>query len=162
MCNCGVVIGLSNTSPIYEHAIFSSDPDQVSRSEDKMIAFTWDNFLKDPSQPQWLLRFPMVKATLRAMDTVTAFIDASDSSYQLDYYTIGGSSKRGWTSWMVGAIDGHRVIAIVPIVLDAINFVEVMHHQYRSYGGWSWALNDYYELNITVNFSLRNFAWDWI
>jgi PhoPQ-activated pathogenicity-related protein len=40
------------------------------------------------------------------------------------------------------------VMGIVPIVLDAINFVEVEHHQWRSYGGWSWALNDYYEMDI--------------
>ena len=34
-------------------------------------AYTWDHYLKDTSQPEWLLRFPMVKATLRAMDTIT-------------------------------------------------------------------------------------------
>jgi PhoPQ-activated pathogenicity-related protein len=39
-------------------------------------------------------------------------------------------------------------MAICPIVLDAINFVDVEHHQWRSYGGWSWALKDYYEMNI--------------
>ena len=41
-------------------------------------------------------------------------------------------------------------MAIVPIVLDAINFVSVEHHEWRSYGGWSWALKDYYEMNLTV------------
>lgn len=37
-----------------------------------------------------------------------------------------GASKRGWTTWLVGAVDTTRVMAIVPIVLDAINFVKVI------------------------------------
>jgi PhoPQ-activated pathogenicity-related protein len=44
-----------------EHIVFSSDPLQKSRTEDAIIAFTWDHFLKDPSDPTWLVRFPMVK-----------------------------------------------------------------------------------------------------
>lgn len=106
--------------------------------------------MKDPSQPEWLLRFPMVKATLRAMDTITDFTKKKfpEANYQIDYYTIAGASKRGWTTWDVGVVDPERVMAICPIVLDAINFVDVEHHQWRSYGGWSWALKDYYEMNI--------------
>jgi PhoPQ-activated pathogenicity-related protein len=46
------------------------------------------------------------------------------------------------------------VTGIVPIVLDAINFVEVEHHQWRSYGGWSWALNDYYEMDIMTRLDI--------
>jgi PhoPQ-activated pathogenicity-related protein len=41
-----------------------------------------------------------------------------------------------------------RVVAIVPIVLDIINFVTTEHHQYRSYGGWTWAINDYWEMDV--------------
>ena len=33
-------------------------------------------------------------------------------------------------------MDTKRVIGVVPIVLDAINFVAVEHHQFRSYGGY--------------------------
>ena len=63
---------------------------------------------------------------------------------------------RGWTTWLMGAVDPTRVMAIVPIVLDAVNFVAVMHHQFRSYGGWSFALSDYYEMNITSRFDSPN------
>jgi PhoPQ-activated pathogenicity-related protein len=68
--------------------------------------------LKDPSQPEWLLRFPMVKATLRAMDTVTAFMVKKfpEMNVQIDYYTIAGASKRGWTTWDVGAVDPERYV----------------------------------------------------
>ena len=58
----------------------------------------------------------------------------------LDYYSVAGASKRGWTTWLVGAVDPTRVVAIIPIVLDAINFVAVEKHQWRSYGGWASAL----------------------
>ncbi len=43
--------------------------------------------------------------------------------------------KTGWTAWDVAAVDSKRVIGVVPIVLDAINFATVEHHQFRSYGG---------------------------
>lgn len=46
-----------------EHLLFSSDPIQKQRSEDAIIAFTWDHFLKDASDPTWLVRFPMVRMT---------------------------------------------------------------------------------------------------
>jgi PhoPQ-activated pathogenicity-related protein len=137
-----------------EHVTFSGDPLQKSRSEDAIIAYTWDHYLKDPTKPEWLVRLPMVKAVLRAMDATTEFISTMkpELGLQLDYYTIAGASKRGWTTWLMGAVDPTRVMAIVPIVLDAVNFVEVMHHQYKSYGGWSFALEDYYDMNITSRF----------
>jgi len=39
-------------------------------------------------------------------------------------------------------------MAIAPVVLDAINFVEVEHHQWMSYGGWTFALQDYIDMDI--------------
>jgi len=147
--NSNIIIGCLFQIP-NERTTFASDPLQKSRSEDAVIAFTWDHFLKDQSDPTWLLRFPMVKATLRAMDTITDFCAKKfpEKNYQLDYYTIAGASKRGWTTWDVGAVDPKRVVAICPIVLDAINFVAVEKHQWKSYGGWTWALIDYYDMNI--------------
>ena len=138
-----------------ERVIFSSDPLQKSRGEDAVIAFTWDHFLKDPSDPTWLLRFPMVKASVRAMDAMTEFV-SQKYNVNLDAFVVSGASKRGWTAWDVAAVDNKRVIGVVPIVLDAINFVTVEHHQFRSYGGWTFALSDYTELNITQRFDDPN------
>lgn len=47
-------------------------------------------------------------------------------------------------------------VAIVPVVLDAINFVDVEHHQWQSYGGWTWALQDYTDMNIMVSATRPN------
>lgn len=141
-----------------QKVIFAQDPLQKARSEDAIIAYTWDHFLKDPSQPDWLVRFPMVKASLRAMDTMNAFIQEKfpTQNYNLDSFAVAGASKRGWTTWLVGAVDPLRVKIIIPIVLDAINFVKVMHHQYQLYGGWSFALEDYTDMNITQRMDSDN------
>lgn len=141
----GALFGVPN-----EHTTFALDPKQQSRTEDAIIAYTWDHFINHPDQPDWLVRFPMVKASLRAMDAIKQFSQQTfpelESSF--DYFVVAGASKRGWTTWCVGAMDTDRVAAIVPIVLDAINFVEVMHHQFKSYGAWSFALGDYADMDI--------------
>lgn len=133
-----------------EHIIFAADPKQQSRSEDAVIAYTWDHFLRDPSQPEWLVRFPMVKASLRAMDAMKEFCQYKfpELGTSLDYFGVSGASKRGWTTWLVGAVDPNRVKLIIPVVLDAINFVAVEHHEFMSYGAWSFALTDYADMDI--------------
>ena len=145
----GIITGCLFQIP-NEHTTFVSDPIQKSRGEDAIIAFTWDHFLNNPKDTEWLLRFPMVKGSLRAMDAMTEFVSKKlpELETSLDYYVVAGASKRGWTTWDVGAVDPDRVVAIIPIVLDAINFVQVMHHQYQSYDGWTWALSDYLDMNI--------------
>ena len=52
-----------------------------------------------------------------------------------------------WTTWTVGAVDP-RVIAIIPIVMDELNFLENLKHHYRSLAGWTFAFKDYYEVGI--------------
>lgn len=100
-----------------ENMVFSSDPEQKSRGEDAIIAFTWAHFLDNPEEPEWLVRLPMVKASVRAMDTITAYAAEKLHIKNLDYYSVTGASKRGWTTWDVGAVDykSGRVAAIIPI-----------------------------------------------
>ena len=76
----------------------------------------------------------MVKASMRAMDAMADFVKTAlpQHNANLDSFVVAGASKRGWTTWLVGAVDQPRVKAIVPIVLDAINFVAVEHHQWQS------------------------------
>jgi PhoPQ-activated pathogenicity-related protein len=147
-----------------EHITFQSDAIQKSRTEDAIIAFTWDHFLNDPTDPTWLVRFPMVKASVRAMDAVSEWLAAPATvakvpevdGYTGSYVSVAGASKRGWTTWLVGAVDPARVVAIIPIVLDALNFINFGHKQYKSLDGWSFALSDYYEMNITARFDDPN------
>jgi PhoPQ-activated pathogenicity-related protein len=56
---------------------------------------------------------------------------------------VAGQSKRGWTTWLMGGIDD-RIVALAPVVLSCLNMVENFHHYWRSLGGWSFALYDYW------------------
>ena len=41
-------------------------------------------------------------------------------------------------------------------VLDELNFVQNIKHHFRAYGGWSFALTDYYALNFTAQLDNPN------
>jgi PhoPQ-activated pathogenicity-related protein len=90
----------------------------------------------------------MAKAGVRALDTLTAFAKTLEPSYNITSFMVAGGSKRGWTTYLVAAADT-RVFAIIPEVLTCLNFVAVMRHQYRAYGGWSFSNKDYFNENIT-------------
>ena len=80
-----------------------------------------------------------VKSSIAAMNATTEFMATSKSvarAQTLRRWIVAGASKRGWTTWLVGAVDP-RVIGIVPLVMDELNFVKNIHHHYRAYGGWS-------------------------
>lgn len=117
-----------------------------SRTEDEIIAYTWEKFLKTGDET-WPLRLPMTKAAVRAMDTVTAFCgDAERGKVQVDKFVVAGGSKRGWTTWTTAAVDD-RVVAIVPMVIDVLNNEKSMEHHFRAYGFWAPAIGDYINLH---------------
>ncbi len=118
-----------------------------SRTEDGIIAYSWDKFLRTGDET-WPLRLPMTKASVRAMDVITTFCGGLESGKaDVDRFVIVGGSKRGWTTWTTAAVDD-RVIAIVPAVIDVLNVEKSLDHHYRSYGFWAPALDDYTEMGI--------------
>ena len=135
---------------------FPGDPLNENRKEDAVIAYTWWHYLNDPnSNPEWLLNLPMTKASVRAMDTITAFMTSETSPQEIkdlnsepSQFIVSGGSKRAWITWNTAAVDP-RVMGIVPVVMDILNAVENLHHQYRAYGGWSFPFEDYWKMNIT-------------
>ncbi|XP_066292659.1 autocrine proliferation repressor protein A-like [Branchiostoma lanceolatum] len=131
-----------------QHLVFKNDSLQKRRTEDAIIAFTWRHFLDNPDQPEWLLRNPMTKAAVRAMDTVQDFAKKMVGN-QPEKFMVAGESKRGWTTWTTAAVD-KRVFAIAPIVMDLLNMQKNLHHFYRALGGWTFAFDDYYDSNITA------------
>ncbi|GAQ86524.1 hypothetical protein KFL_002940100 [Klebsormidium nitens] len=126
---------------------FADDPDGRPRSEDALIAFTWRHFLDHPDEVEWPARFPMVKAAVRAMDTVQAYARQLLGN-QIENFAVVGASKRGWVAWLTAAVD-KRVTCAVPIVMDLLNAQANLAHFYRSLGGWPFTFRDYYDLNIT-------------
>jgi PhoPQ-activated pathogenicity-related protein len=119
--------------------------DGKPRTEDELIAYTWDKFLHG-GDDQWPARLPMTKAAVRALDTVTSF--CRSGSVTVDRFVVAGASKRGWTTWTTAAVD-KRVIAIVPMVIDVLNIVPSFRHHLAVYGYYAPAVNDYEEIGIT-------------
>jgi PhoPQ-activated pathogenicity-related protein len=118
------------------------------RTEDSLIAYTWDKFLRTGDE-RWPARLPMTKAAVRALDTITAFCssDEAGTKTKIDKFVVAGGSKRGWTTWTTAAVD-KRVVAIVPIVIDMLNVVPSFKHHYGAYGFWAPAVGDYQEMGI--------------
>ena len=122
--------------------------DTIDRYEDDLIAYGWNKFLKGGAKNEkveWLLRFPMTRAVVRAMDVVQEI--SSVKSNSVNSFFISGASKRGWTTWTTAAVD-KRVIGMAPLVIDCLNIVPSFEHHYRLYGDWSPAVEDYVNFNI--------------
>ncbi|QDV25506.1 PhoPQ-activated pathogenicity-related family protein [Aureliella helgolandensis] len=120
--------------------------DGVPRSEDDLIGYTWDQYLKT-GEPNWLARNAMIKSAVRAMDTMTAVTAEVAAGHELNQFVVAGGSKRGWTTWLTGAMD-KRVVAIVPIVIDVLNTDKSMRHHFAAYGYWAPAIANYVQHHI--------------
>lgn len=120
--------------------------DGIPRTEDDLIAYTWDQFIKT-GQPNWLARNAMIKSAVRAMDTMTAVTAEVADGFKVDKFVVAGASKRGWTTWLTGAMD-KRVVAIIPIVIDVLNTDKSMRHHFAAYGYWAPAIGNYVQHHI--------------
>jgi PhoPQ-activated pathogenicity-related protein len=113
--------------------------------EDEIISHTFAQFMKT-NDVEWPLLLPMVKSVVRAMDAIEEF---SKAEWQLDVerFLVTGASKRGWTTWLTGAVDP-RVNAIAPMVIDMLNMKAHMKLQELSFGGYSEQIDDYTEKGL--------------
>ncbi|KAH8959759.1 hypothetical protein BDL97_06G093900 [Sphagnum fallax] len=133
-----------------------SDDEWHPRSEDDIIAYTWAHFIRNPEEVEWPLHIPMTKAAVRAMDTLQTYA-CKHLKIQIESFVVAGASKRGWTTWLTAAVD-KRVVGIAPIVMDALRFVDNLHHYYKSFGGWPWSFEPYHSLNLTTNLDSPEFS----
>lgn len=104
--------------------------------EDALIVYTWQKFL-ETGDDTWPLHFPMAKAVIKAMDALQAFRP------ELKRFLITGASKRGWTTWLVGASGDKRVVGIAPMVIDILNVEKQIGHQLEMLGKPSEQVEDY-------------------
>lgn len=121
------------------------------RTEDAIIAYSYDEFLRsyrdNDGKPTngWPLLFPMVKSAVKAMDMAEEIL--ANEGIALDGFVVAGASKRGWTTWLTGAVDS-RVRGIAPIVINVLNMKPHLEHHRASYGYWSPAIYDYAQEGI--------------
>jgi PhoPQ-activated pathogenicity-related protein len=113
--------------------------------EDALIAYTFDQYLKT-GDTTWPLLFPMVKSAVRGMDAVQA-LARKEFHQDLQRFVLSGASKRGWTTWLSGAVDP-RVQAIAPRVIDMLNMKAQTQWAQKIYGAQSDRIRAYTELHL--------------
>ena len=138
-------LGMVPNQPLIFHG------DGKPRYEDDLIGYAWNQFI-ETGEARWLPRNAMVKSAVRAMDAVTAFMATkAGGGHAVDRFVVAGGSKRGWTTWLTGAVDD-RVIGIIPIVIDVLNVDASMRHHFAAYGFWAPSIGDYVAHGIMRRF----------
>jgi len=119
------------------------------KREDEIIAMTFREFLKS-GDPNWPLLAPMVKSAVKGMDATQEALQ-KEWGLNVKTFTITGASKRGWTTWLTGAVDD-RAVAIAPMVIDMLNMSQHTKLQRASFGGQpSEQIDDYKGLDAQID-----------
>ncbi len=108
--------------------------------EDEIISYTFEQCIRTRDFT-WPLLLPMVKSAARGMDAVQQCCK-TEWNCSPARFTVTGASKRGWTTWLVSAVDS-RVEALAPMVIDVLNMGPQMQHQLFSFGRYSEQIEDY-------------------
>jgi len=130
-------VGMVPNQPL----VFTDSKDK-KRWEDDIIAYTRVKHFTTKDD-EWLVRLAMVKAGVKAMDATQEFMKSdAGGKVAINQFVVAGASKRGWTTWLVGAVD-ERVIGIMPMVIDALNSEEITKHHFEVLGFFAPSLEDY-------------------
>lgn len=122
-----------------------SDDTGRTRSEDAILAYGLDKALVTGDE-EWIAHMAMAKAAIRGMDAVQEKLGTVDD------FLVAGGSKRGWTTYLVAAVDP-RVKAMAPISIDIPSLRKNVQHHWEIYGFYTPAVDDYVEFNLFCRMS---------
>ncbi|HJN14111.1 MAG TPA: PhoPQ-activated protein PqaA family protein, partial [Armatimonadota bacterium] len=129
--------------------------------EDALISYTWMKYMETGDE-DWILNFPMTKATVRAMDALDAFSEEQLEA-KVSGYMVFGASKRGWTTYMTGIVAPERCVGIAPMVFDILNMPVQIGHQRDFWGDYSPMIHDYTDKGIqSLMDTERGYRLGWI
>ena len=117
-----------------------NQPLMGDKVEDNLIAETFTLYLQTKDEDLPLLQ-PMVKSAVRAMDAAQEWARKEGRPVPKKF-VVTGASKRGWTTWLTGAVDP-RVVAIAPMVIPTLNMKAQNKHQLATWGKYSEQIEDY-------------------
>ena len=129
------------------------DPTNSNRKNNALLCYTLHEGVVNSQLPMY---YATSRSSVLALDTIQTYINKKmnkeiSTKYpninKLNTFGIGGASKYGWIVWLHSAID-NRVISHVSVVYDLINWIKNLHHQYQSLGGWTWAMQDCWDLGL--------------
>lgn len=131
-------------------AILDSIPNQPMYGglrEDALIAHTFMQYYKTEDKT-WPLLLPMTKAAIKALDAIEA-VSAQRFDTPIKRFVTSGASKRGWTTWLTACADKKkRIVGIIPLVFDNLNFNAQMKNQLATWGTYSEQIQDYTRLGL--------------
>ena len=120
------------------------------KREDALMAHTFSQFIageKNSKDDTWPLLLPMTKGAIKVMDAVQEY--SSQQKTPLNKFIVTGASKRGWTTWLIGAADTkNRIGGIIPMVYDNLNTAAQLPHQKEVWGDYSSMIADYTRNNL--------------
>jgi PhoPQ-activated pathogenicity-related protein len=120
--------------------LYFADEVDRKRSEDAILAYSLDKYLST-GDFRWPVHQAMTKSVVRAMDTIQQRLPF------LRDFLIAGGSKRGWTAYLVAAVDP-RVVALAAASIDIPNFAANTRHHFEAYGFYAPAVQDYVEFDL--------------
>jgi PhoPQ-activated pathogenicity-related protein len=135
--------------PLYVLHQVPNQPLMDGLREDALIAATFLQYLQT-GDGTWPLLFPMTLSAIRGMDAIQ-----EHTRGKVKRFIVAGASKRGWTTWLVGAAQDPRVVGIAPMVIDILNMPAQLNHQLKMLGGLSDEINDYSSTGLTAILSTQ-------